>query len=68
MKRWNKQKKRRETCWTKVTGIKYNNYRSAVRWCLAREGKRFFNADYTSTFFFEDAEDATAFYLTWISK
>lgn len=68
MKRWNKQKKRRETSWTKVFGIDPRYYRPAVKWCLERDGKRFFNAVQTSVFFFEDAEDATAFYLTWINK
>lgn len=68
MKRWNKQKKRRETCWIKVHGIEPRYYDPAVTWCLKRDGKRFFNETKMSVFFFEDAEDATAFCLVWINK
>ncbi len=80
MKRWNKQKKRREACWTQVTNLDATHYDAAVKWCLNREGKRYFSRDYGtyrtiygqfgkgSVFYFEDGQDATAFYLTWINK
>jgi len=68
MKRWNKQKRQREATWKQVTGIDPIYYRRAFKWCLDREGKRFYNTLGTSIFYFEDSQDATAFYLTWIDK
>jgi hypothetical protein len=68
VKRWNKQKKTREARWARVSGVTATNYRFAIKWCLARNGGKFFNEPKTLTFFFQDHEDATVFSLTWNGK
>lgn len=79
MKYWNKSKKYRET-WTKVDGPSHWKSEEAKRWCqLNGSSNRFFfrldfplaimsiSRDFYWPWYFENAQDATAFRLVWSS-
>lgn len=69
MKYWNKDKTIRKRLWTKVNRPK-NLYHitdaTLKKWCQGNNSKGKFYVYYgTDTWWFEHAEDATAFILTW---
>lgn len=66
MKYWNKQKEKREN-WTIITV--HTHFERAKRWCQNHSSNgKFYRGHYSTTWYFQYAEDALAFKLIWDNK